>query len=154
MTSILFVCLGNICRSPLAEGVLQHKIDEKGLTAQFVLDSAGCGGWHAGEPPDQRSIAVAAKYGIAIDAQAARKLTLEDFDRFDLILGMDRDNVAHLKAQQPHGSRAKVALYLEEALGEAKAVPDPYYGTAADFQKVYDLCNRASDALLAKLVNS
>ncbi len=151
MTSILFVCLGNICRSPLAEGVLQHKIDEKGLTTRFVLDSAGCGGWHAGEPPDRRSIAVAARHGIAIDTQQARKLTAEDFDRFDLILGMDRDNVAYLTKQKPRGTKARIALYLEDALGEAKNVPDPYYGSEADFQKVYDLCDRASDALLAKL---
>lgn len=151
MTSILFVCLGNICRSPLAEGVLQHKIDALGLTGRFVLDSAGCGGWHAGEPPDRRSIAVAARHGVAIDSQQARKLTAEDFNRFDLILGMDRDNVAYLKAQRPREATARVALYLEEALGEAGNVPDPYYGTEADFQKVYELCDRASDALLAKL---
>jgi protein-tyrosine phosphatase len=152
MTSILFVCLGNICRSPLAEGILRHKIDETGLTTRITLDSAGCGGWHAGDPPDRRSIAVAAKHGVAIDTQQARQLTADDFDRFDLILGMDRDNVAYLNAQRPRASKARVALYLEEALGEAKNVPDPYYGTEADFQKVYDLCSRASDGLLSRLV--
>lgn len=154
MTSILFVCLGNICRSPLAEGILRHKIDAAGLTTRFVLDSAGCGGWHAGEPPDRRSIAAAARHGVAIDTQTARQLKSDDFERFDLILGMDRDNVAFLKKQQPWGSMARIALYLEEALGEARNVPDPYYGGDADFHAVYDLCNRASDALLTKLTKS
>ncbi len=151
MTSVLFVCLGNICRSPLAEGILQAKVDAAGLSDRFQLDSAGCGGWHVGEAPDPRSIAAAARHGVSIDHQKARKLTTEDFDAFDLILGMDRDNVAYLRKMKPRESRARVALYLEDALGTAKDVPDPYYGTPADFETVFQLCDRASDALLKAL---
>lgn len=152
MTAILFVCLGNICRSPLAEGVFRHRAQAAGVAHRFEIDSAGCGGWHAGEPPDRRSIAVAARYGTPIDDQCARQVKPADFDRFDLILGLDRDNVRHLKAMQPAGSSARVALYLEEALGEVRDVPDPYYGDSRDFEAVYRLCERASDALLTKLV--
>ena len=152
MTAILFVCLGNICRSPLTEGVFRHRAQAAGVAHRFEIDSAGCGGWHAGEPPDRRSIAVAARYGTPIDEQCARQVKPVDFDRFDLILGLDRDNVRRLTAMQPAGSTAHVALYLEEALGEMRDVPDPYYGDTRDFEAVYRLCERASDALLTKLV--
>jgi len=154
MTAILFVCLGNICRSPLAEGVFRAKVHAAGLDDQFTIDSAGCGGWHAGEPPDKRSIAVAARYGVSIHDQCARQVSQADFSRFDLILGLDRDNVAHLKRIQPPGSKARVALYLEEALGIPKDVPDPYYGQPHHFDEVFRLCEKASDALLKKLVKS
>lgn len=153
MTSILFVCLGNICRSPLAEGIFRRQAEAMGVADQFELDSAGCGGWHAGEPPDKRSIAVAARHGVALDAQRGRKIMPEDFNRFDLILGLDRDNVAHLMQMRPKGSRAKVALYLDEALGRNKSVPDPYYGKDADFEAVFTLCETASAALLKRLAN-
>ena len=152
MTAILFVCLGNICRSPLAEGVFRARVEAAGVAARFDLDSAGCGKWHVGEAPDPRSISAAAHHGIDISGQRARLITPADFDIFDLILGMDRDNVAFLKRMQPSGSPARVALYRDEALGEAKDVPDPYYGEARDFEQVYQLCARASDALLAKLI--
>lgn len=151
MTAILFVCLGNICRSPLAEGVLRHKVARAGLDTAFTIDSAGCGGWHAGRKPDPRSIAVAAKNGIAIDDQRARQLTAADFKRFDLILGMDHSNVHHVMQLQSPYSKARVALYLDEALGERRDVPDPYTGTIDDFEHVFELCDRASDALVAKL---
>ncbi len=152
MTAILFVCLGNICRSPLAEGVFRARAETADVAARFDLDSAGCGKWHVGEAPDPRSISAAAHHGIDISGQRARLISPADFDMFDLILGMDRDNVAFLKRMQPSGSRARVALYRDEALGENKDVPDPYYGEARDFEHVYQLCARASDALLTKLV--
>ncbi len=151
MTAIHFVCLGNICRSPLAEGVLRHKIEQAGLGSAITLDSAGCGGWHAGRRPDPRSIAVAAQHGVTIDNQRARLLTATDFSRFDLILGMDHDNVRHLMRLQSPYCKARIGLYLEEALGERKDVPDPYGGDAEDFEHVFSLCDRASDGLLAKL---
>ncbi|MDC7677157.1 low molecular weight protein-tyrosine-phosphatase [Asticcacaulis machinosus] len=151
MISVLFVCLGNICRSPLAEGVFRHKVAEAGLSDQFFIDSAGTGGWHAGDPPDRRSIAVAARYGIAIHEQCARKLVREDFDRFDLILGLDRQNLSDIRRLQPTGTKAKVGLYLEQALGLRKDVPDPYYGGPKDFETVYGLCEDASVALLKQL---
>jgi protein-tyrosine phosphatase len=154
MISVLFVCLGNICRSPLAEGVFRHKAESLGLGDRFFLDSAGCGGWHKGEQPDRRSIATAARHGIDISGQRARQVTADDFDRFDLILGLDRDNVAYLAGMKPWESRAKVALYLDEALDRAKNVPDPYYGGPKDFEDVYRLCDEASDALIKKLTGN
>ncbi len=154
MTAILFVCLGNICRSPLAEGIFRHQVEAVRLTDRFTIDSAGCGGWHTGELPDRRSIAVAQTHGIGISDQRARQIHIDDFDRFDLILGLDRDNVRHLTAMQPEASRAKVALYLEEALGVAKNVPDPYYGGTTDFEAVYQLCEKASMGLLKTLTNA
>ncbi len=151
MTAILFVCLGNICRSPLAEGVMRHAAETAGVLARFTLDSAGCSGWHAGEPPDRRSIACAARHGLDISGQRARQVTAGDFDAFDLILGMDRDNVRHLTRLKPPGSPARIALYLEEGLGRAKDVPDPYYGDDRDFEAVFALCAQASDALVKAL---
>jgi len=149
MTAILFVCLGNICRSPLAEGIFRHKVEIAGVADRFAIDSAGCGGWHQGEPPDRRSIAAAARHGIDLSAQRARQIRPADFDAFDLILGLDRDNVRHLERMA--SGRARVALYLEEALGLCKDVPDPYYGSGQDFEAVYQLCDQASEALLEKL---
>ena len=153
MTAILFVCLGNICRSPLAEGLFRAKVEAAGLNDRFLIDSAGCGGWHAGDPPDRRSIAVAARHGVSIHDQRGRQVRDDDFDRFDLILGLDRDNVAHLTRMRPNNAKARVGLYLEEALGTAKNVPDPYYGQMHHFEEVFRLCEKASDALLKKLVN-
>ena len=154
MTAILFVCLGNICRSPLAEGVFRHTADAAGLGDRVIVDSAGCGGWHAGEPPDRRSVMIAERNGVFIHDQSARKVTTEDFARFDLILGLDRDNVRHLERMRPESARARVALYLEEALGQAKDVPDPYYGDLRDFEAVYVLCEKASDGLIKRLVSA
>ena len=153
MTAILFVCLGNICRSPLAEGVFRHQAEAAGVADRFRIDSAGCGGWHAGEAPDPRAIAAAARHGIDISGQSARQIGPADFDAFDLILGLDRDNVRHLQRMAGQGSgTARVTLYLEEALGLGKDTPDPYYGSDRDFEAVYRLCAQASQALLAKLL--
>lgn len=154
MTAVLFVCLGNICRSPLAEGVFRAHVAAARVEGRFTIDSAGCGGWHSGELPDKRSIATAARHGIDISDQRARQIHLDDFDRFDLILGLDRDNVRHLEVMRPEGARAKVALYLEEALGVKKDVPDPYYGGNSQFEEVYQLCDKASAGLLKALTTS
>jgi protein-tyrosine phosphatase len=101
--SILFVCMGNICRSPLAEGIFGHLVAEAGLTDDFTIASAGTGGWHEGDPPDQRSIATAKSHGIDISGQRARRVRPRDFTDFDLILAMDRDNLAVLEKSAPHG---------------------------------------------------
>lgn len=154
MPSVLFVCLGNICRSPLAEGIFRHQAEAAGLGDSLVIDSAGCGGWHVGDPPDRRSVAVARRHGIAIHGQCARQVAAADFARFDLILGLDRDNVRYLKIMRPADARARVALYLEEALGLNADVPDPYHGGMEDFEAVYVLCERAGAALIKRLAST
>jgi len=150
-TSILFVCLGNICRSPLAEGVFGHVLEERGKREGVLLDSAGTGGWHIGLPPDRRSIAVAARNGIDISQLRARKIAADDFLRFDLILGMDRANVADLRRIAPREANRKIHLYLDFAEDRASDVPDPYYGDPEDFDKVYRTIRNASEALADRL---
>ena len=149
--SILFVCLGNICRSPLAEGVFRAVLAERGKHRGMVIDSAGTGGWHSGEQPDRRSIAVAAEHGVDISGQRARKVLPEDFSRFDLILGMDRANVRDLKALAPPAARDRVHLYLDFASGNAGDVPDPYYDGQEAFASVYRMIREASEALAKRL---
>ncbi|MBZ9849089.1 low molecular weight phosphotyrosine protein phosphatase [Mesorhizobium sp. CA14] len=149
--SILFVCLGNICRSPLAEGVFRAVLAEQGKDQGLVIDSAGTGGWHAGEAPDRRSIAVAAKHGVDISRQRARKVLPEDFSRFDLILGMDKANVRDLEALAPQTARDRIHLYLDFATGKAADVPDPYYDGTEAFASVYRMIREASEALAKRL---
>lgn len=149
--SILFVCLGNICRSPLAEGVFAAVLEERGLISRFQLDSAGTGGWHAGSAPDPRSVAIAANHGIDISRQKARKVTSDDFSRFDLILGMDYSNVEELRRIAPVAARERIHLFLEFAHGNARDVPDPYYGGPDGFASVYRMIREASDRLVTRL---
>lgn len=151
INSVLFVCLGNICRSPLAEGVFRIVWAERGRGRDMLLDSAGTGGWHAGEQPDRRSIAVAATHGVDISGQRARKVRPEDFSRFDLILGMDRANVRDLKALASPAARSRIHLYLDFATGNAADVPDPYYDGAEAFASVYRMIREASEALAKRL---
>jgi len=151
-TAILFVCLGNICRSPIAEGVFRYHVEKAGVSNQFLIDSAGCGGWHSGETPDPRAISVAARHGISLNDQRARQIQTADFSNFDLILGLDRENVRHLQGLSPHDKHARVDLYLDRALGLAEDVPDPFYGKDRDFEAVFQLCDRASLGLLQSLV--
>lgn len=150
MTSILFVCLGNICRSPLAEGVFRAVLAEKSIGAGFELDSAGTGAWHVGWPPDPRSIAVAARNGIDISSQRARRVSAPDFSRFDLLLGMDRSNVEDLRAMAPSHETDRIHLFLDFASGGKRDVPDPYHGGADGFGDVYRMIRVASEALAAK----
>ena len=149
INSILFVCLGNICRSPLAEGVFRAVWAERGRGRDMLLDSAATSGWEVGSAPDPRSIAVAMRHGIDISGQRARKVRREDFSRFDLILGMDRSNVADLKALAP--ARDRVHLFLEFAHGQARDVPDPYYDGPEAFAEVYRMIREASEALATRL---
>jgi protein-tyrosine phosphatase len=152
---ILFVCAGNICRSPTAEGVMRRLVADAGLDGAVEVESAGTGGWHAGEPPDARATAAAARRGIAL-AGAARRVTEADFEHFDLILAMDRENLGELRAIVP-GQRApaKVGLLREfdpaSAGGEDLDVPDPYYGGARGFETVLDLVAAACTGLLDDL---
>lgn len=147
---VLFVCLGNICRSPLAEGVFVHVIEQRGLSDAYMIDSAGTGGWHVGSAPDPRSIAVAREHGIDISAQKVRKVRPQDFEDFDLIVGMDRSNVEDLLVVAG-SARDKVHLFLDYALGTRRDIPDPYYGGPDGFSNVYGMICEASEALVEKL---
>ena len=146
---ILMVCLGNICRSPLAEGILKEKARTAGL--DWHVDSAGTGGWHSGEPPDRRSIAVARKYGIDISPQRARQVRPADFRRFDLILAMDRANLHDLQRLAPSPEdAARVRLILELAHGTPAEVPDPYYHDDKAFEEVFQLLDAACAEMVGK----
>ena len=149
--SVLFVCLGNICRSPLAEGIFRDTVTERGWQSRFVIDSAGTGAWHIGSAPDPRSVAVAARHGLDISGQKARKVQGDDFHRFDLIMAMDRSNWSDLRDLGGHGFHPRIHLFSQYALGTAHDVPDPYYGGADGFEKVYLMLREASEALAGKL---
>ncbi|CAI9413209.1 Low molecular weight protein-tyrosine-phosphatase YfkJ [Pleomorphomonas sp. T1.2MG-36] len=151
MRSILFVCLGNICRSPTAEGLMLNHLASAGLADRIRVDSAGIGGWHAGEPPDRRAIAAARKHGVDLTPLRARQVRKTDFSDFDLIVGMDRQNVDDLRRLAPKQSTARIGLWLTEALGRPDEVPDPYYEDDRAFDAVFDLCDRAARAFLEKL---
>ena len=127
--SVLFVCMGNICRSPLAEGILREVLVDAGLAAHVSIDSAGTGNWHQGDAPDPRSVETASSHGIDISAQRARQVEPADFDRFDLILAMDRSNEATLRARSPSARHGRIRLFLDYTLGKTVDVPDPYYAS-------------------------
>ncbi len=146
-TKILMVCLGNICRSPLAEGILQSKLQIK----KFYIDSAGTGGHHIGSKPDSRSIAVAKKYGIDISQQSCRKFETEDFEVFDLIYVMDHSNYDNIiKLATTQEQKAKVKLLLSETNIKEKEVPDPYYDDQG-FEHVFELIDNACTVIADKL---
>jgi protein-tyrosine phosphatase len=150
--SILFVCLGNICRSPTAEGVFQHLVKEAGLGAQIHIDSAGTGAWHVGNPANSKSQATANRHGVTLHSRA-RQFQVSDFDDFDLILAMDRSNLNDILAMDPTGRYAhKVKLFREfdPTPGDGE-VPDPYYGGQQGFEDVYQMCLRTSAAILNQL---
>lgn len=149
MVSVLLVCLGNICRSPSAEGVLKKLLADQGLTAYFSLDSAGTGDWHVGKAPDPRAIKAAARRGIDISALRARQVTLGDFHKFDYLLAMDGSNYADLRAMQPENSTAQLERFLAFAPAEyPEDVPDPYYGGDDGFDSVLNLITDASEAFI------
>jgi protein-tyrosine phosphatase len=144
--SVLFVCLGNICRSPLAEGAFRAEAERLGLDVE--VDSAGTGDWHRGEPPDRRAIAAAMRRGVDISGLRARQVKGEDFRRFTHILALDHDNLRNLRAMRPADGTAKVGLLLDHADGFAgKAVADPYYGDDAGFDVTWDEVAAAAKGL-------
>ncbi|WP_300454223.1 low molecular weight protein-tyrosine-phosphatase [Accumulibacter sp.] len=148
---ILFVCMGNICRSPLAEAVTRGMAQRQGLAAMLEVDSAGTHGhYHAGETPDPRAQRVAAKRGYDLSGIRARPVIEADFERFDRLLAMDEANLSALRRQCPDASRTKLGLFLDyaEGLGVAE-IPDPYYGAESGFERVIDLCELAGRGLLA-----
>lgn len=154
MIRILVVCMGNICRSPMASSALQAAIALRGLGGRMEVDSAGTYAGHKGEKADPRAIAVAQGRGFSqITRERARRVTELDFQRFDLILAMDRDNLMNLQHQCPDDARHKLHLFLEFAgVGEEAAeVPDPYYGNAAGFERVMDLCEAGALGVVNRL---
>lgn len=147
-TKVLMVCLGNICRSPLAEGILKSKVD----TDTILVDSAGTGGYHIGNPPDSRSIAVAKKYGIDISNQICRKLTMADLEEFDVIYAMDKSNYGNIIGLSKNKEQArKVKLLLSEVKTGDVEVPDPYYDSVDGFEKVYWMIDEACEEIAKKL---
>ncbi len=147
-TRILFVCLGNICRSPTAEAVMRGLVAEHGLTAEFEIESAGTGDWHVGHPPDERATAAAAERGVRLDG-TARQVTVADFDRYDLLVAMDRSNRDQLLRLAPdEPARERVRLLSEFGDGAEADVPDPYYGGVDGFEQVLDIVERSCAALL------
>ena len=150
---LLFICMGNICRSPTAEGVMRHLLREQGLEDEIFVDSAGTGAWHAGNPPDRRATAAARARGIVLEG-AARQVRPSDFDEYDLLLVADRENLADVRALAPHdAARAKVRLlrsYDPAADGDLD-VPDPYSGGPDGFEDVLDLVDAACRGLLAAI---
>lgn len=152
--AVLLVCMGNICRSPTAEGVLRAQAQRLGLARQFEFDSAGTLGAHLGEAPDRRALQAAARRGYDLSRLKARRVTVEDFWRFDLILAMDRDNLAALERLRPRDGRAELALFMSYAAGVAPndEVPDPYYGGSDGFERVLDLCESAARGVLQQVI--
>jgi protein-tyrosine phosphatase len=144
--------MGNICRSPTAHGVFRHRLNERQLDWRVRLDSAGTHDFHVGNPPDRRSLSAAVRRGIDFSDLRARRVEAADFDVFDLVLAMDRDNLAQLQSLRPATARAEVRLFLEFAPDqEIREVPDPYYGGNAGFEQVLDLVEQASEGLLEEL---
>lgn len=149
MIKVLFVCTGNICRSPTAEGVFRALVESNGLSEHIMVDSAGTHAYHVGEPPDSRSTIAARKRGIELSGQRARKVKAADFDEFDLLLAMDRSHQQSLVQLCPKQHEDKVRLFLSFApeLG-LRDVPDPYYGVGDGFERVLDMIEAGSRGLL------
>jgi len=153
-TSVLFVCMGNICRSPTAEGIFRHMLNEQGLADNFFFDSAGTHAFHVGAAPDHRSQEAAEARGINISDLTGRKVTVSDFEKFDYVLAMDKDNLEILKEICPHAKSDQLKLFLEFANGLSyDEVPDPYYGGTKGFEKVFDMLENASQGFIDYIQN-
>ena len=148
---VLFVCLGNICRSPTAEAVFRQQLRAAGLDARVAVDSAGTSDWHVGKPADTRTRLAAQRRGYDMTALRGRQVQVEDFSRFDLILAMDASNMAELQALQPADSHAELDLYLRRYQLALDEMPDPYYGGEEGFEHVLDLAEQAAACLLAEV---
>jgi protein-tyrosine phosphatase len=149
---VLFICMGNICRSPTAEAVFRDIVRREGQGLDIRIDSAGTHAYHVGEPPDSRAIEAARRRGIAMQDLRARVVTRDDFLHFDLLLAMDEDNLAHLARLAPVGQRDRIRLFLDYAPAAGlREVPDPYYGGETGFEQVLDLVEEAARGLLVAL---
>ena len=153
--SVLFVCMGNICRSPTAEAVFRARVEEAGLARHILIDSAGTHDYHIGDPPDARAQRAALQRGYDMSALRGRQIDLSDFIRFDYILAMDRANLAILQRLCPQAQRERLGLFLEYARQhDEREVPDPYYGGADSFERVLDMVEDAAEGLLAHIKNT
>jgi len=148
---VLFVCLGNICRSPTAEGVFRYYVEQAGLSDKITVDSAGTSDWHIGKGPDPRTQDAAAKRGYDLSALRGRQAKADDFVEFDLILAMDKSNLSNLQAIQPKDGKAELALFLPRFGISPDEVPDPYYGGEDGFELVLDMLEQASQVLLDEI---
>ena len=156
MTKVLFVCLGNICRSPTAEGVFLHLLKQQNITDRFTVDSAGTSGWHVGESADPRSRNTAKQFGFDLLSRS-RKITVSDFDRFDYIIAMDRSNhrdIIALTSNEEHRNKVHMFRDFDPKSPANSEVPDPYYGGPQGFQNVFDICFAASRGLLSHINQS
>lgn len=150
--SVLFVCTGNICRSPTAEGLFRSRVEKAGVSDKFIIDSAGTGGWHIGKAPDARSIATALKRGVDISGLRARQLQLDDYMNFQHLIALDESHLSHMQSGRPAKATARISLLMHHA--EVRAwtdVPDPYYGGQEDFERAYDLIEAGVDGLFRTL---
>ena len=151
-TRVLFVCLGNICRSPTAHGVFETIVKARGLEQLIVIDSCGTGDWHIGHAPDRRATAEAARRGYNLDHLRARQVQISDFDEFDYILAMDAQNLADLRAMCPAGFSGQLSLFLPfDPAATVDEFPDPYYGGDEGFTRVLDMIEAASEGLLEEI---
>jgi protein-tyrosine phosphatase len=149
--SVLFVCLGNICRSPLAEAVFRHKVRERGVEAEFEIDSAGTSGYHNGAAPDRRSTETARRRGVELTGQS-RQLGAEDLSRFDYVIAMDGENLREIRALEAGGTARIHRLREWDPERSGADVPDPYYGGPGGFDEVHDIVDRSCEALLDHLL--
>jgi len=150
--AVLFVCLGNICRSPTAEGIFRAQVQTAGLSNRILVDSAGCYAYHEGESPDIRASAAALERGFDLSGQVGRQIKTRDFEYFDYVLAMDRENLTYLQKMQPSDSHSRVGLFLDYADGrEGQSVPDPYFGHSDGFALVIDLIESAGKGLLKQI---
>ena len=152
MVKVLFVCMGNICRSPTAQGVFERLVADSDLATVIQIDSAGTHAYHIGEKPDERASAAALKRGIDLSKQKARRVSADDFQLFDYVIAMDSSNIEDLAASCPPGHESRMRLFMEFAPDiEVNEVPDPYYGGATGFERVLDLIELAAAGLLAEI---
>lgn len=151
MIRVLFVCTGNICRSPTAEGVFRHLVTAAGLEDQFDIASAGTDSYHVGEAPDHRAIKIARENGVDISAQRAQQVKPEDFENYEYIFAMDSSHLQELQRRAPAGSLAHITLFLEALEETGDDVPDPWYGNEEDFKRVYAMVDKGARAILQKI---